>query len=570
MLALLPAGTIRAQTLRGQVVERGTNLPVVGGQIVLMDASSRVVGTVLTNAEGRFVLRAPAAGRYTYRADMIGRQSATSEAIELGRDATVDHRLELEVGAISLNALTVQARPQCGSASGNPDVHMLWEEARKALAAEAVTRAQRRFRVTIETYTRVLDAAGRRVLSDQRVQRLGLTTDPFVTRPAEELAEQGYMRREGDDRVFFGPTGGVLLSDAFLRTHCFWVHREDDRAGEVGLAFEPIAGRRLPDVEGTLWVDQGTAELGSLEFRYVNLPNDLSAGYGGRVEFRRLPAGGWIVSKWVIRMPVLGRGGFTLDDRFHERLHVVQLTEQGGEVIQLATRDGRFIAQSTRTVLTGTVRDASVPRARGEPHAPLVGAEVLVAGTPFRALTDASGRFRISDLPDGSYMVTYLHPRLDSLGFTPDPIEIDLVSGRTRAVEMILPRITMTGSIGGEEAHRDSVAQFLAILAGRNPTRAQIFPDDTVPGRIEGRVIDHATGNPLPGVVVEVAGTGQRMVTDSAGEFRFGGVPAGNPTVHVTLRGYGTKSGGFRLKPGGHVDLLITIAPVRRSGAPPR
>ena len=41
--------------------------------------------------------------------------------------------------------------------------------------------------------------------------------------------------------------------------------------GMVGLELEPVSGRRLPDIEGTLWLDGVTGRLIRLDFKYVNL-----------------------------------------------------------------------------------------------------------------------------------------------------------------------------------------------------------------------------------------------------------------------------------------------------------
>ncbi|MGH7555303.1 MAG: carboxypeptidase-like regulatory domain-containing protein, partial [Longimicrobiales bacterium] len=209
--ALALPGAAHAQTLRGQVVEQGSLAPVVAAQIVLIDSAGRQAGTVLTNEQGQFVLRAPSAGHYTFRADMIGRKSGVSRPIDLAENAVVEYRMELEVQPVSLGTLTVRGRAQCGSLSSSIDVHTVWEEARKALAAEAVTREQQLYRFTLERHDRLLEAGGRRVVSDTRTYKSGYSSNPYVTLPADTLAEQGYLRREGADRILYGPTGDVLL-----------------------------------------------------------------------------------------------------------------------------------------------------------------------------------------------------------------------------------------------------------------------------------------------------------------------------------------------------------------------
>lgn len=59
-----------------------------------------------------------------------------------------------------------------------------------------------------------------------------------------------------------------------------------DEPGLVGLAFEPYRrGVRYPDLP---------------------LEGPVSRA-GGWMEFQRLPAGGWIVARWQVRLPVTAR-----------------------------------------------------------------------------------------------------------------------------------------------------------------------------------------------------------------------------------------------------------------------
>ncbi|HEX7049344.1 MAG TPA: carboxypeptidase regulatory-like domain-containing protein [Longimicrobiales bacterium] len=87
--------------------------------------------------------------------------------------------------------------------------------------------------------------------------------------------------------------------------------------------------------------------------------------------------------------------------------------------------------------LAGTVRDST----RG---APLANAMVVVAGTDRAALTDAAGRFVLSNVPPGTRTLWFQHPRLDSLGLRPitrtatvrgqDTPEIALATPSTRTI----------------------------------------------------------------------------------------------------------------------------------------
>src|SRR5690606_27088554 len=98
----------------------------------------------------------------------------------------------------------------------------------------------------------------------------------------------------------------VLLSERFVEDHCFqpepW--ERDDRDW-VGMGFKPARSTRgVVGIQGTLWFDRRSAELRLLEYRYVNLPRELSGTpAGGEVACLRLPAGAGLVHRWRIRMP---------------------------------------------------------------------------------------------------------------------------------------------------------------------------------------------------------------------------------------------------------------------------
>jgi hypothetical protein len=100
-----------------------------------------------------------------------------------------------------------------------------------------------------------------------------------------------------------------LLDETFLNTHCFHVERDSsDKPGQVGLAFEPVMGRTVPDIRGTLWLNEQTSQLRSVNVVFTNLPRGvIDERVGGNIEFLQLPSGAWIVQRWQVRTPKILR-----------------------------------------------------------------------------------------------------------------------------------------------------------------------------------------------------------------------------------------------------------------------
>ncbi|HEX2092978.1 MAG TPA: carboxypeptidase regulatory-like domain-containing protein [Longimicrobiaceae bacterium] len=373
---LLGAPALAAQAIRGELVDAAGNRPVPGTLVVLLDASGRQVEGGLTDAEGRVLLRAPAPGRYTLRAERVGWGSVVSPVLELTVGRSVEHRLVMPAQMVRLEGIVVQGeRRRCTLvAEAGRQTAALWEEARKALNAAAWTEQRRPFRVEVVRYSRTLDPTTLRVESERTSRRSGLSTSPFGSYPAEKLVEEGFVRAVGDSVDYHGPDAHVLLSDAFLETHCFRVQEgSGETEGLTGLAFEPVRGRRLPDVRGVLWMDPRKAELRHLEYSYTGLdlrgPTD---GIGGRIEFERLPSGEWLIPRWRIRVPLVEVERIQDGLNWTERRRVTRLQEEAGVVAELRTLAGGLVRSRERAALEGTVFDST--RA-----VPLAGARVRLA-----------------------------------------------------------------------------------------------------------------------------------------------------------------------------------------------
>ncbi|HEU0299404.1 MAG TPA: carboxypeptidase regulatory-like domain-containing protein [Longimicrobium sp.] len=305
-IALALAAPAHAQSVTGSFVDADGS-PIPSARVSLQDESGRVVHAALTDAGGRFTLRAPAAGRYVLRAERIGYATTLSGALQLAAGEQASHRLVASGRRVLLDAIVVQTEPRCAPRPGtSEETSVVWGEVRKALDAVSATTGDQRARFTVELFEREVEAPSGTIHTDSRRRLEGMAHKPFVTIDPEILSTVGFIERQGEGYTYAAPDADVLLSDRFLEEHCFRLRTADAPSpGLIGLAFEPVRGRRVPDVQGVLWVDRASAELRLMEFEYTRAPIRGPRGVpGGRMEFQRLADGRWITSSWVIRMPV--------------------------------------------------------------------------------------------------------------------------------------------------------------------------------------------------------------------------------------------------------------------------
>ena len=485
MFVTAPEG--RAQAVRVRARQDSDRRPLVGVLVSLRDAAAgRVVRQVLTDEAGRALLRA-APGRFAIRADRIGYPGASTEPFVIAGTDTVVINLVMSAIATRMADLDVvsSAPVVCAlePATAGP-VAALWTEARKALAAADLTAGHLPM-LEVTRYERLLGEGS--VVAGEQLERF--TTDsltPFIAADPAHLAKEGYLERRGGDAVFYAPDARVLLSDEFLAGHCFFGLAAADSVGLVGLGFEPAAGsRRGADVRGALWLDRGTFELRFLEFTYTDLAREFRSGQdGGRVDFVRLPGGGWLTSRWRVRVANRERGG--------------NLAVVGGR------RGVAVLAGQANDSLAGT---------------PLMGAVISVAGGAYRDTTEADGRYRIEVPMSGEFTVTLSHPLVTLVGGT--------VSAKTA-------RLTL----GGEAVTDFGIPSRSTLEAARCPRRLDADAESLVVGRVVdssgmGQIGSVRVAWPAglvlrPGHRFEVGegGVAVNVVTDSDGRFQVCGVPA--------------------------------------------
>lgn len=466
------------------MVSQRDGTPVSGAIVALRDAAGSVAVAAMAGDSGQFVLTAPAPGRYTVRVDRVGMRSTTAGPFDLHAPDTVRTRIAVSDESVRLNAVRVTAdrrclvRPQEGANAAR-----IWDEARKALNATRLSQAayrKRRYAVRIRYTRRELDPETLAERHAERWEREVESTNPFVSIDPERLARDGYMVPDpAGGFTYFAPDAEVLLSDRFLDSHCFRAQQAGraDRDTLVGLAFEPVpqhGASAHADVRGVLWLDRRSAELRDMEYEYTGLQWDVPLdNVGGRLRFRRLPDGRWIVGQWYIRMPRLERKLVPVNPMVpgsgtESQLRLVGIAEEGGEVLQLLPPGaGRPALATLHGVLTDSLRGR-----------PMAGTRVFLSGTSLAAVSDSAGQYRIDSIPPGRYTASILAPRLDSMLLEPPTVPLALSAGEDRPLDFGVP-------------------SYAALIAGRCPG---VEPDDST-ALLVGVVRD-STSARAPGVAV--------------------------------------------------------------------
>lgn len=527
LVALICASAAEAQVVRGSVTERASATPIAGVLISLVPAAGSGASaiSVLSNERGEYAVRANAPGRYRLDAKRIGVQRYVSEPFELGAGESRRLDVTLEAVAFRLPEVKVVEADFCvTNESQRTRLAALWDEARTVLTAAQISLRDRLFEGQLTRYVRGLHPRSLRVLEESWSERKGLMDRPFVAVSADTLSRVGYRRTVGEYEYYYAPDADVLLSTAFRRDHCYSVVEGGrERRGMIGIGFEPAASRRLPDVNGTIWLDGRTFELRLVEFRYTQLGIfEGSDRVGGEVHFGKLSNGAWVTSRWFMRFPQYARSVAPVD--MYSRIPSVvvrptmhRLVEEGGMVFTSGLK--LFLRPAA---VAGVVTDSV--------GLPFPGATVRLGGTPFTTQTGSGGEFRLDSLPAGRFTLIVEHPSYKQAGSFVGDEPVDLREGEAA-------RVTIRAARTSNLVER--------LCAGKLPK------GDNATLRV--MVVDSATSRPLAGMRVWLRWAGRyagrdvltmtpmvrgglETLTDDAGVVTFCDVPANIGLVFSALR----------------------------------
>ncbi|MEP7346376.1 MAG: carboxypeptidase regulatory-like domain-containing protein, partial [Gemmatimonadaceae bacterium] len=416
-VALLPRVS-RAQSVTGIVRDGNSGSVIPGAVVLLRNASGARANGTISGDDGRYELTAPSSGSYSLRIDIVGFRSVNVAPFEIAGQSRVVRDVSVALERVALPVVAVTTASRCDRVVGETgEAARLWVEARKALEATRLAQIDRRFPVTLQRFERVVSLPDSVIRSTKTRTQNGVTENPFVSLDPDSIRAYGYRVLQDGQGYYYGPDAAVLLSDGFVEDHCFRTRRgvpgSNVHATDVGLAFSPTQTGRRVEIEGVLWLDSATAELRSLEFKYV--PSSAAAAAGGEVQFGRLPSGMYGVRRWSIRMPILTTGGRARRPdgamSFTKDTIATSFREEGGEVASTVT--GRLGGSNT-TSRVGSLRATAFDSTR---MLPLGGATVTLEGVGASAITGPDGVAVLDSLMDeGTFQLRVWHPRLDSLG----------------------------------------------------------------------------------------------------------------------------------------------------------
>jgi hypothetical protein len=500
-------GAASGQAIEGTVRHQQTGDPLPGVLVSVLSVDGGRLRAVLTDDSGRFALDVPA-GSYTLRAERIGLRTSTTEAFELRAGEPREEQIEMSDRAVEIAGLVVDSRLRACrlDAEGATRIQRWWSEVSTALNVRRALRNEQLGPFLVERFQREWNLDVDEVIASSRSVAVSRSNRPFVSVAEERLAEDGFVVGAADiGRTFFAPDAEVLLSDVFLSQHCFSLVEDGGRDRQIGLRFEPLEDRDVTDIAGTFWVDTVTAELRDMDFGYTNLEGPEAEAAGGRVAFRYLASGAWIVSDWHIRMPKIGaRAGSS-------RLRTVGYVDAGGVVIPLSSPAPTEALGRIRGIVADSLRGGVLP-----------GAIVTILGTSRQTTTAEDGSFWFFDVPEGTHYVSFAHRDLTRWGLDPGYVRLEVREGETASADLAVPSFEQAA---------------LALCLG-----AGVDAEALVVGRLVGT---YRVTFPDRGVLLSYGSTARRggaeqerlaFRTDSSGRFVACSIPAGEMvTVSVDL-----------------------------------
>lgn len=440
-LLFLITSLAQAQEVRGTVRDSASRQPIAGAVLLLMDSARSVIGRNISNERGEYRI-ALSGGVRRMRLLRIGfrqREVAIPPAV------SGVSQLDVQMVAIPmlLEPVRVQVNAACPRRDDDAAAFALLEQARSGALATLVGHEAKPAALVRYTFERsMLGVSDRPRAMTVRKDSVSRTITSFsAVHSAADFIRRGFMDDAADGQTFFAPDAEVLLDDGFASGYCFRVMPPDrGRPNQVGLGFQAANRKRgRVEVDGALWIDTAARALHDMEFRYLGLDSRIERYRpGGTISFREMPNGVVLIDRWMLRLigGVVDSVSAIRPDRSgisrlrpqpaaqNERIQFY-VNESGGEVAHARWPDSAAWAGSLGTLharaLTGDRR-------------PVKGVGMWLPGTPYRAVSDSSGRVTIHDLVPGPYTAVVIDSTLLPIDLA-IPTTVRFIAARDSTVE---------------------------------------------------------------------------------------------------------------------------------------
>ena len=213
------------------------------------------------------------------------------------------------------------------------------------------------------------------------------------------------------------------------------------------------------------------------------------------------------------------------------------------------------VGESTGTTISGVVFDSLTMRG-------LSGASVQIADAKGGEFTrtvssDASGGFQITDVPAGTYLLGFFHPKLDSLSLGSQTLRIDVRTEEPVRVRLAIPSPrTLARTLCGQQVLKDSTGLLLGYL--RSAVNSMPLSSGTLSVRWSEIIIErNSIRRQTPSVTAS---------TGTTGVFAICGVPTNTPLL-LQAASAADSSGAFEVSvpPSGLLHRDVFVAPLTRS-----
>ena len=112
--ALAPGGLVPAalgaQTIRGTLLEQGTDAPIPFGRVMMFTEAGDSVAVTLSDADGAFALSSEEPGSFLLAAAALGHRESWAGVFELGTDSEMTVEFRIAPEAIALEGLVIEGQ----------------------------------------------------------------------------------------------------------------------------------------------------------------------------------------------------------------------------------------------------------------------------------------------------------------------------------------------------------------------------------------------------------------------------------------------------------------------------